>query len=290
MKKAPLAAFISALLISALAGTMLVNFSMANPYPPDEGPFRVSVTITSPENKTYPNGNIPLAFTVDLTYDKRYWIFQNIALCTYSLNGKKVDFFPSQTRSGDAVYCSTTLNGIPEGSHNLTIIAQANFLFTYLINSFTPYGISKAVSFTINAQPPKITILSTQDKTYSTSDVSLSFTVSEPVSWMGYSLDGSATVTISGNTTLTGLPEGTHNITVYATDTAGTQGASKTTQFTITQETQPQQDTKTEPQQSTPFPTTLIAAAAVVSVAAVVGAALLVQFRKRKRKAEKVAA
>ncbi len=50
---------------------------------------------------------------------------------------------------------------------------------------------------------------------------------------MGYSLDGEMNVTIAGNTTLTGVLDGSHHIVVYANDTAGNMGASGTVYFTV---------------------------------------------------------
>jgi len=50
---------------------------------------------------------------------------------------------------------------------------------------------------------------------------------------MGYSLDNEENVTIAGNTTLTNLSEGTHNIIVYANDTSGNMGSSSQVYFTI---------------------------------------------------------
>jgi hypothetical protein len=38
---------------------------------------------------------------------------------------------------------------------------------------------------------------------------------------MGYSLDGQANATVAGNMTLHELPNGLHNLIVYANDTAG---------------------------------------------------------------------
>jgi hypothetical protein len=67
--------------------------------------------------------------------------------------------------------------------------------------------------------------------------------------------------------TLTGLSNGSHNVTVYATDEAGNVGTSQTINFTIA-----------KPES---FPTTLVAVASVASVA-VIGVILLIYFRKRK--------
>lgn len=74
--------------------------------------------------------------------------------------------------------------------------------------------------------PPVITILSPQNTTYTTSSVSLTFTINEPTSWIGYSLDGGANVTITGNTTLS-LANSAHNVIVYANDTSGNMGSSR---------------------------------------------------------------
>jgi hypothetical protein len=92
----------------------------------------------------------------------------------------------------------------------------------------------------------------------------LSFSVSEPVSQITYSLDGQENVTVAGNSTLVGLSVGVHNVTVYAWDTAGNVGASETITFTVT-----------------PFPAVPVAAASVASVAVVI-AGLLAYFKKRK--------
>jgi hypothetical protein len=81
--------------------------------------------------------------------------------------------------------------------------------------------------------PPVVSVSSPKSKTYDTSDISLNFTVNEPTSWVGYSLDDHDNVTITGNITLTELSNGAHNLTVYAKDIAGYTGASETIQFSI---------------------------------------------------------
>jgi hypothetical protein len=80
---------------------------------------------------------------------------------------------------------------------------------------------------------------------------------------MGYSLDGQDNVSIVGNATLSGLPNGSHNVTVYVTDVAGNTGASETVSFIV----------------DAPFPATLIVAP--VASVAVAGAALALYFKKR---------
>jgi hypothetical protein len=126
---------------------------------------------------------------------------------------------------------------------------------------------SDIVYFTVDTTPPAIVVMPVENKTYGMSDIPLNFTLNEPTSQVTYSLDGQENVTLAGNTTLTNLPYGEHNVTVYASDLAGNVGNSETIAFTIA---------KPEP-----FPTTLFIAG-VVSVP-VVGIGLLVYFKKRKK-------
>lgn len=87
----------------------------------------------------------------------------------------------------------------------------------------------------LDTTSPIITILLPENQTwYRGKDVALNFTIDEPTSWIGYSLDGEANETITGNTTLTDLSYGLHNVTVYANDTAGNMGSSDTIHFTVT--------------------------------------------------------
>jgi hypothetical protein len=110
--------------------------------------------------------------------------------------------------------------------------------------------------------PPRITVVSPQNTAYNTSSVGLVFSVCEAVSWMGYSLDGQAKITVAGNTTLNNLSNGSHNITVYATDVASNIGVSETFNFTV----------------STPFPVAPIA----VAFAVLIGAGSCLFYFKRR--------
>lgn len=103
----------------------------------------------------------------------------------------------------------------------------------------------------------------------------MNFSVNEKISTVTYSLDGEDNVTIAGNTTLTGLPIGAHNLTVYASDAAGNVGASQTVNFTIINMT------PTPIQASEPFLTMPVAAILLV---ALTGSGLgIMALKKRKR-------
>ena len=144
--------------------------------------------------------------------------------------------------------------------------------YTYILSLFcqTKYYVQIIPEFLpTDATPPIIHTLSPKNKTYTAKDVSLTFTVSESTSWIGYSLDGQANVTIARNTTISGLSDGSHGLTVYSKDTAGNTGASKTIYFTI--------DTK----QPEPFPIWVVGVA--IATVAIASAAIAVFWRRRKQ-------
>ena len=112
----------------------------------------------------------------------------------------------------------------------------------------------------------KLKVFSPENKTYSSSDVELDFSLNGSASQISYSLDGQKNVTIAGTSTLTGLLSGEHSLTVYATDEAGNIGVSETIYFTIE-----------------PFPTTLVIASAVILC--IVAVVILAYYKKYKRSA-----
>lgn len=114
-----------------------------------------------------------------------------------------------------------------------------------------------------DTSPPVISVSSPQSKTYDTGNISLNFTVNEPASWIGYSLDGQDNVTITADITLSGLSISAHTLTVYAKDAAGKIGASETIHFTIADR----------------FPIEWIVVIVVIVV--VVGVCLLFRFKKQ---------
>jgi hypothetical protein len=147
------------------------------------------------------------------------------------------------------------------GGYILDYSSKNSLLASALNEQYTPIGYGTI--------PPEIAVVSPEKQTYNETSVSLVFTVNKPAVWLGYSLDGQENVTITGNTTIAGLASGLHNITVYAKDAFENIGISETITFSIAEETEP-------------FPTIPVAAASV-AIVAVVGAVLLLYFRRRKR-------
>jgi hypothetical protein len=114
--------------------------------------------------------------------------------------------------------------------------------------------------------PPLISILSPESKICNESSVPLTFLIYEPASSMSYSLDGQDNITIIGNSTISDLTNGLHNVTVYVKDMCGNVGASETVSFTV----------------EVPFPIAPVTATSV-AIVAVVGVGLIVYLKKRKR-------
>jgi len=109
----------------------------------------------------------------------------------------------------------------------------------------------------------------------------------ETIRWLNYSLDGQTAIPMElivpsdlspgyyvyGNDVLTGLSDGTHNLTIYGeTAVSGLTGNfNATVSFTV--------DTSATPTE--PFPTLLVTTASGVLVA-VIGVFLLIYFKKRR--------
>jgi N-acetylneuraminic acid mutarotase len=144
----------------------------------------------------------------------------------------------------------------------------------YVIGGYTSKSGSFAISSAANevytpfgygAVPPLVSVVSPGNNMYNTTSVDLVFAVNKPAVWIGYSRDGQDNVTITGNTTIPGLSNGLHNVTLYARDEFDNIGASETISFNI----------------EASFPialvTTISASVAVVSVV------ILIYLKKRKR-------
>jgi N-acetylneuraminic acid mutarotase len=197
------------------------------------------IDVVSPGSQSYNESSVSLVFTVDKPVN---WI-------GYSLDGEE-----NVTVTGNF-----TLTRLSNGLHKVTVYAN---------DTSGNMGASETISFTV-AVPPEIKVVSPVNQTYNESSVSLVFTVNKPVNWMGYSLDGQDNVTVTGNTTISGLANGLHNVTVYARDELENTGASETITFNV----------------EAPFPTALVAAS--TASAAIIGVGLLLYFKKRNHKSEK---
>lgn len=293
---------ISALLFSAVAGTSLVRFGRANWLFPtgQEPPDAPILTIALPvRNKTQTTSDVDLDFTVYVEGWNEY-IYANLSWVGYSLDEKpdvtfvgsygtprvitdlRVRMFGSDARATE-FHFSGKLTGLTDGIHSLKVSALYVGNYSpapYRVEKFSVIGYSQKIFFSIDTHPPETSILSPEPRTYNVTTISLNVTFSEPVSWVRYSLDGKANVTLNMNNTmsfdhlLTELSEGKHNLTLYACDLFGHTGASDNIEFMVVQET----ETRSDP---TGFSAMILLAASPVFVAVVVAAGLLVYFKKR---------
>jgi hypothetical protein len=251
--------------------------------------------IYDPKTNTWSNGAAPpsstdqgaVAATTGINSSKRIYVFGQIL---GQLEGE-----PSNT-----VRVYDTVTGTWVFGTNMTMtrygfaVAVVNDVF-YVIGGYTwsypvpvfsfPYGPSIKEYATVqqyfpfnyghpdpsyDGTPPKIEVISPQQGTYTTTNVTLDFTLNESISSISYVLDGKAAVEITGNTTIAGLSFGTHNLTVYAADASDNTGSSETITFTVAQEPKPE-----------PFP--IIPVLIIVVACVVVAGAGFLLYRKRGR-------
>jgi len=282
-KKAVLiTSFILALCFSLVAATQFVNFGRANPYfqggttapPPGAEPPTIAIFSPTKDNAIFASNNISLTFNVSISeatymltdvYYETDWQEGNTS--AYHLDMSTPDYIYSRSWITEFSY-NKTLTGIAEGKHNITVIASAH---GYFVREMTAYhfdiGGSSVIHFTIDTPPTLVTVLSIENKTYENPDIPLNFTVTEATSQITYILDGQENMTNVGNTTLTDLSEGKHNMTICAIDFAGNKGTSETIYFSV--------------EVPDPFPTITIVASAV---SVTVSTGFLLYYTKRRRK------
>jgi hypothetical protein len=183
---------------------------------------------------------------------------ESAALVRTNSSGSELWTIPLNNGVGGAInYRSASLIQTKDGGYVVAGEALGN---TSFVTKISPES---------NFQPLLVTVSSPINKTYETSDISLMFSVNEPVSWIGYSLDGQDEVTITGNTTLSGLSIGVHSLLVSVENLTGQIRFSETIQFTILAR----------------FPMELIIAS--VAVVAFVSVGFLVYFKRHSLSAYK---
>jgi hypothetical protein len=227
MKRKALAlTLISALLTSTIAGTKLSLLAKANPAPLFY-PRNPVIYIESPTNRTYNINSLPLNVTIE-TFNSYFEAYKVVTygVVSYSLDWENSQFLlnthwhdvpEGHTVGENTIFAtSASLSGLKEGYHNLTLRAQYDYCPTYPDDRDWHYESESNVFFRVDTVPQNITLVKPENSTYMSADVVLQFFIDERASWIGYSLDGQENVTIAGNTTLTSLPNGDHNLTVYA--------------------------------------------------------------------------
>jgi hypothetical protein len=289
MKRRALAlTLILSLLPSVLAGTLLIqNGARANPYrhfphvtivSPPAGTQAPIISIHTPQNgSSYPRNIIPLTFDVIIPHtngDKSIGWIQKLYYKT-SWESKEIQIvergFGDNTSFSIDLYStlggnlSVTIYAVGGGDYETRPPELTGMTMNYYHDRFEMSG-SSTVSFTQDFFPPKISVLSPQNRSYDTSDVELNLTANEALSQILYCLDENQNHTITGNVTLASLTNGAHNVTVYAADLAGNKAVSETISFSV--------------RKPDPFPVAPVATALVVVVILCTG--LFAYVKKRK--------
>jgi len=269
---------------SAVAGTQFIDLTTANPVSSSvykgeiSPPSKPAITISFPKNNTSFNTNsLSIILNVSIRKTTKQNYQEWLSRVYYSSDWLQEDTYVYEYYNPDPnyirpkiteFYYRLNLAEISEGVHKVTFHAVERGFYCASLLEY--YGFSandsSVVVFTIDTTPPSISVLSLENRRFNSSDVPLNFGVDEPFEKASYVLDGQHNVTITGNTTLTGLPDGDHNVTIYAIDEAGNTGVSETIYFNV--------------DVPEPFPTILVIAS--LSTLAIVGIGLLVYFKKRK--------
>lgn len=146
--------------------------------------------------------------------------------------------------------------------------------FQWDIASITVYATNQQfIPIGYGTVAPVICLVSPQNSVYNETNITVSFTISKPVSWIDYSLDGQENVTITGNTTLSGVTSGLHNVTVYAKDKFGNIGASETVTFNVA-----------KPESVEPASFQINSVLIVLCASVIIIAVCLLAFLKRRRR------
>jgi hypothetical protein len=273
-------ALVIVLLLSPVAGAQFALVANAG-----AAAENLSINILSPlQKQVYYSSNLLLSFSVKrppswsevfpgYSGGILYYSAGIVKFVRYCLDGKQsenitVDDYQYGLTIGPSSKVfdfSFNLTELSDGLHNITVSVFGSY-------KGDSYDYSRSVIFFVDTAPLELKIVSPENKAYNITDIPLTLTTTEPVSWTGYRLDEEDRVTITENTTLKGLPAGSYNLTVFGNDTIGNFATSETVTFIVV-----------KPESPEPFPSAPVAAASVASVAAV-GAVLLVYFRKRKRR------
>ncbi len=215
-------------------------------------PAKPIIEFQSPVNTTYTTDNISLKLEV-YTYKTGYYgAPEDESLRHFLYSVDNGEFQPIKIVSSSVgrnpgadvyFYGLIDLHQQSGGYHNLIVkvvfdYSDLNSPYNTVGNTSEHYNyhtesISNAY-FRVDTFAQRISILSPVNETYNPSGIPLIFSLIEPTSWAGYSLDGEGAVTVTGNSTLPELTVGQHTINVSVNDTAGNPTTSNAVTFSVT--------------------------------------------------------
>src|SRR4030066_2362877 len=276
----PTAITVFALIVTSVTGIQTLEVAKANYFPPPS----IEIYSPIPAPDFHSNAYVQLNVRVNILPSE-----PDITFIRYSLDGKANVTLTNLTKRDNVWYWTTTEGVFAQGKAfsteaSLGNLADGNHTLTVYAHYADGKEMSKSREFTVDTNykpwnPPELVLLSPQNQTYTATEIQLTFATNEAILSANYLLDnrgGNASqylMGLMGNTTLTGLSNGIHKLTVTVWTERGL--ASQSILFTVAQETENQQ----------PFPALMIITVALTG--AVVGGGLLVYFQKRKHQSEK---
>ncbi len=265
-RKATMVYALLSILIASMAGTGFVGLVNANfepsPSPPITDPPIIYLISPAANWSAKENETINVVFTVAMpkSWD---WTIPNLAPnqseCIGTITSVNCSLDQTQIVNDSTSYGQRTeassrgmrnltytrdvgslgSEQLSLGHHNLTISVTACTLY-HTVDSYALYDVSTKATYTFavgapsavqNINPPNISDISIEQR--ARTEFQLTFSTNEPTSWMGYSLDTEANVTLTGNTTIDAGQTGYHTIIIYANGTAGNMAASDIVEFRL---------------------------------------------------------
>jgi len=227
----------------AVAESMTTVSSWVAPWDWEETPL---ISIQSPVNGTHVN-SVLLNFTIEkptgwFNNQSQQWgifasdnfaIEQMLTSVVYEIDGNSTTINAESNLFSSFNY-SMNLANIEEGDHSLRIYATATGVYRNSHGIWQPFPINSSYEkafFTVDSKPPKISDLYWSADGKSDTSIIVTFKINEPTSLISYCIDNQANITITGNTTISNLSKGAHELRVYAADYAGNIGSSETIYF-----------------------------------------------------------
>ncbi len=262
-------------LLSLLLISQAISLVSANPYgftpqiDPPKGAVPPIISISSPQNNANYSETFNITFSVKGPQYSSY--DSDIVDVTYRIDNESVSiphagFILEKGEHGTSqYYTSFVAPNLEAGNHSLIVKSEGS---VYDLFSFVFFMDSSSQVYFITHEAPSIKLQIDLSANMTFSSFPLNFIVDQPTSWLGYSLDNLANVTIDGNKTLSGLSAGNHSLVVYGNNTFGDMAKSGTITFTVK-----------EPETSLPL--TVIPP---VAITIIICLGLLFFFKKRKGK------
>ena len=278
MKRAVTTAIIVfAFAVLFMAGIQTFEVANANYAPPPS----IEIFSPVPPPAVHSNASVMLNVRVNVLPSE-----SDITFIRYSLDGKTNVTLANLTKEDNVWYWTTTVGVFAQGKAfsteaSLGNLTDGNHTLTVYAHYAEGKEMSKSREFTVDTNyepwnPSELLLLSPQNQTYTSTELQLTFATNETILSANYLLDnrgGNASqylIGLMGNTTLTGLSNGIHKVTVTVWTERGL--ASQSILFTVAQETENQQ----------PFPALMIITVALTG--AMVGVGLLIYIKKHRRK------